>query len=114
MEKSILLLKKDNKIDNLTNINGDCAVELPKLIATLSGNGIVVLDPPRKGCDEKVLNAILASLPQKVIYISCNSATLARDMKNLSKAYNPTFIQPFDMFPQTKHVETLVCLERFN
>lgn len=105
-------LKKDNKIDNLTNINGDCAVELPKLIATLSGNGIVVLDPPRKGCDEKVLNAILASLPQKVVYISCNSATLARDMKLLSKDYTPTFIQPFDMFPQTKHVETLVCLEK--
>ena len=105
-------LKNINKIDNLTNINGDCAVELPKLIASLSGRGIVVLDPPRKGCDEKVLNAINSSLPEKVIYISCNSATLARDVSILSKEYKLTYVQPYDMFPQTKHVETLVCLER--
>lgn len=105
-------LAKKNNITNLTNINGDCAVALPKLVERLSGKGVVVLDPPRKGCDEKVLNAILECEPEKVVYISCNSATLARDIKILSEKYNLSFVQPYDMFPQTKHVETVVCLDK--
>lgn len=100
-----------NNIENMTNINGDCAIELPKLIHSLKGNKVnIVLDPPRKGCDEKTLEAILTSLPTKIIYLSCNPATLARDLNKLCSKYKIDFIQPYDMFPQTKHVETLVSL----
>ncbi len=107
-------LVKANNICNLTNICGDCGEELPKLIKNLKSqnikNLVVVLDPPRKGCDKKVLNALNEALPKTIIYVSCNPATLARDLNYLKEYYNITTIQPYDMFPQTANVETLVCL----
>lgn len=109
-------LKKQNNIENLTNINGDCAKELPKLLNTLNDNKnlYIVLDPPRKGCDKKVLDAIALTSPKEIIYISCNPSTLARDLNFLLKSdkYDIKSITPFDMFPQTKHVETLAILKR--
>ena len=78
-----------------------------------SESGIaVVLDPPRKGCDDSVLQAVVQSGADKVFYISCNPATLARDLKTLCEVYNIDSVTPFDMFPQTRHVETLVLLCR--
>ena len=92
---------------------GDCAEELPKVIAKLKDKGsIVVLDPPRKGCDKRVLDALLYALPDKIIYVSCNPATLARDVKLLLSQYDVESVTPYDMFPQTKHVESVVCLIR--
>lgn len=73
---------------------------------------IIVLDPPRKGCEDKVLQAVMSANPSKIIYISCNPATLARDLKTLTTAYTITSTTPYDMFPQTSHVEVLVCLSR--
>ena len=111
-------LRVINNILNLTNINGDCAVELPKLLNQLSNeqkqNLTIVLDPPRKGCDKTVLDAISKVLPNKIIYLSCDPSTLARDLNYLlnNSNYNIKFIQPYDMFPQTKHVETLTILEK--
>lgn len=111
-------LAKTNNIKNLKNINGDCAVELPKLMDNLKAeeknNLTVVLDPPRKGCDKKVLDAIIQVKPQKIVYMSCDPSTLARDLKILQEQlhYNIKYIQPYDMFPQTKHVETLAVLEK--
>ncbi len=99
-----------NKIKNLQNIYGDCAIELPKLSKKLKSFS-VVLDPPRKGCDRRVLDALNSSLPRKIIYVSCNPATLARDLYELKANYNIVKILPFDMFPQTANVETLVVLE---
>lgn len=108
-------LKIDNNINNLLNICGDCGEILPKLINELV-ECVVVLDPPRKGCDEKVIIAIAKAQPRKIIYISCDHATLARDLYNLQKysndAYTVLSVQPYDMFPQTKHVETVVVLEK--
>lgn len=109
--KSANLLKKYNKIDNLTNFNGDCAKILPKLASSLS-NFVLVLDPPRKGVDRGVLEAIKIALPEKVIYLSCNPATLARDAKELLESYVIKLVQPYDMFPQTANVETLMVFER--
>lgn len=106
-------LKQANNITNLTNITGDCAIKLPKLVQTLGFDNLcVVLDPPRKGCDQKVLASIKSVLPKQILYISCNSATLARDVKFLldDGKYILDFVQPFDMFPQTCHVETLASL----
>lgn len=108
-------LALDNNIGNITNICADCAVEMPLLAKKLDlSNLMVVLDPPRKGCDERVLQSILEASPKTIIYISCNSATLARDVKLLmdSKQYKIDFIKPFDMFPQTRNVETVLKLSK--
>lgn len=109
------LLAKHNNLTNMVNICGDCAVELPKVILKLENKkSCVVLDPPRKGCDKIVLESIKNSNPDFIIYISCNPATLARDLKILTEnsQFSINFVQPYDMFPQTPHVETVVCLKK--
>lgn len=63
-----------------------------------------------EGCDDSVLQAVVQSGADKVFYISCNPATLARDLKTLCEVYNIDRVTPFDMFPQTRHVETLAVL----
>ena len=73
---------------------------------------IVLLNPPRKGCEPTVLEALLRKPPSKIVYISCDPATLARDLALLTPAYRVEAVQPFDMFPQTMHVETVVQLRR--
>ena len=83
----------------------DCADGSPDKAAV----DVVVLDPPRKGCDEKLLKAILKVRPERIVYVSCDSATLARDIKILSSEYELKEATPVDMFPHTVHVET-VCL----
>ena len=71
----------------------------------------IILDPPRKGVDEKVLKSIIDAKLKKIIYLSCNPSTLARDIKILTEnGYKLTYAEPFDMFPQTAHVETLTTL----
>lgn len=109
-------LIRQNNIKNLENINGDCGEELPKLVEKLTAQGKqninIILDPPRKGVSKAVIDAILKCNPSKVIYLSCNPATLARDLKMLTENYQIKSVQPYDMFPQTKHIETLVELRR--
>jgi 23S rRNA (uracil1939-C5)-methyltransferase len=68
------------------------------------------LNPPRKGCDPVLLKELTRLEPSKIIYISCNPATLARDLAFLNPSYQIDAVQPFDMFPQTAHVETVVKL----
>lgn len=73
----------------------------------------VVVDPPRKGCDEDTLNAIISMNVPKISMISCNHATAARDCKYLVEhGYEVEFVQPFDMFPRTKHVECVILLSK--
>jgi 23S rRNA (uracil1939-C5)-methyltransferase len=89
------------------------AVANPAGRAALRAADIVFLDPPRKGSDEATLDAIAAAGVANVWYLSCNPATLARDLRTLqARGYVPAIVQPFDMFPQTGHVETLVTLHR--
>ena len=102
-------LKISNNIKNLEIINGDCSIIVPKVIKDIEEDFTIVLDPARVGCDEKVIN--VAKNAKKIIYISCNPIALAKDLKTLTLTHNIKYIQPFDMFPQTKHVETLVMLE---
>ena len=74
---------------------------------------VIVVDPPRKGCDEALLRTIVQMRPERVVYVSCDSATLARDLKYLKKhGYKAGACQPVDMFPFTKHVENVVALCR--
>ena len=72
---------------------------------------VVVVDPPRKGCDEKLLDTIVSMSPDRIVYVSCDSATLARDLKVLvERGYNVEKVQPVDQFANTVHVETVVLL----
>ena len=101
-----------NNISNVTNICGDCAKVLPDLIKKQTGKTTIVLDPPRAGCDSRVLSAIISAKVDKIVYVSCNPKTLARDLKLLADCYDIKYIQPYNMFPRTEHVESLVVLER--
>ncbi len=98
-----------NDIHNVEFHAGTVESILPSLDVTAD---IVLLDPPRKGCDRQVLDTLLHSKPKQIIYISCNPATLARDLKHLcaSQQYQIQWVQPADFFPQTPHVECAVLL----
>jgi len=73
---------------------------------------VVTLDPPRAGVHTKVIEAIMLAMPKKVIYVSCNPSSQARDLSLMQDLYKITAVQPVDMFPQTHHVENVVLLER--
>ena len=105
---------KQNAIRNgLANVDFVCDLSekaLPKLLKIGTRPDAIVLDPPRKGCEPAVLDAILQSTANRIVYVSCNPATLARDLKILTAGgFAVQKVQPVDMFPQTAHVET-VCL----
>jgi 23S rRNA (uracil1939-C5)-methyltransferase len=73
---------------------------------------VIVVDPPRKGCDIKLLEAIGDAKPNRVVYVSCDPSTLARDLKILEeKGYKTAKVQPVDMFPHTSHVECVALLK---
>jgi 23S rRNA (uracil1939-C5)-methyltransferase len=72
---------------------------------------VIITDPPRAGMHEDVVNAILKSGASRVVYVSCNPATQARDIGLLSAGYDVKKVQPVDMFPQTFHVENVVLME---
>ena len=72
---------------------------------------VIITDPPRAGMHEDVINVILNASPRKVVYVSCNPATQARDLQMMDKKYRVSAIQPVDMFPHTHHVENVVLLE---
>lgn len=103
-------LKELNGLKNLQNINGDFVKEL---IYKINFN-VCVLDPPRAGVNKEAIELIMKKRPQKVIYLSCNPATLARDLCLFCERYNISSLKPYDMFPNTHHVETLAVLELKN
>ena len=99
---------RENKIKNAEFITGDAVKIIPKLFSEGVRADVVVVDPPRAGCDKKVLETFAAMNPAKIIYVSCNPATLARDLKILAELnYTTKKIQPVDMFPFTSHVEAV-------
>ena len=84
----------------------------PKLIAKHGKPDVIITDPPRDGMHKDVIEQILKIEPQKVVYVSCNSATQARDLALMDEKYKVTRVRPVDMFPQTHHVENVVLLEK--
>ncbi len=101
-----------NNIDNTEFIAGDVEVVLDELINKKGINAdIVMFDPPRKGLDQNSIANILKIMPKKIIYISCNPATLVRDLLEFEKGYEIKKIIPVDMFPWTSHVECVSLLE---
>ena len=102
---------KLNGFDNTRFYAGDMAAVLtPDFIAANGRPDVVVTDPPRAGMHEKVVAQLLATAPRKIVYVSCNPATQARDLQMLAARYDVGRIQPVDMFPHTQHVENVAEL----
>jgi 23S rRNA (uracil1939-C5)-methyltransferase len=102
-----------NGFTNVKFLVGKAERLLPEMAAEGIQPQLLIVDPPRKGCDPEVLSAIAKMNPPKLIYVSCDPATLARDLRILSeKGYRVLEVQPVDMFPQTAHVECVVLITR--
>jgi 23S rRNA (uracil1939-C5)-methyltransferase len=106
--------KRNAVLNGITNAEfaaGEAEVVIPKWYKEGNSADVLVVDPPRKGCDEALLQTIIAMKPKKVVYVSCNPATLARDLRILEDGGYKTFeVQPVDMFPHTTHVECVAQL----
>lgn len=102
-----------NNIDNTLFFAGDIKNIMNREFIKNHGKpDVIITDPPRAGMHQTVVSTILNALPKRVIYVSCNPATQARDLKLMSESYNITAVQPIDMFPHTHHVENIVCMEK--
>jgi len=102
-----------NQIDNTVFYAGDMAKVLDEGFIEKNGRpDVVITDPPRAGMHEKVVKQLIKAAPKRIVYISCNPATQARDITWMKDYYKVTKVQPLDMFPQTHHVENIVLLER--
>ena len=114
VEQAIEMAKenaKENKIDNTHFIAGDTEIVLTDLIEKQHiMPDVIIVDPPRKGLDKTSINNILKVKPRRVVYISCNPASLVRDLRMLEEEYEFKVIQPFDLFCFTSHVENCVVL----
>ena len=115
VKEAVKAAEENGKINNINNtefIVGDVEKILDNLININNIiPDIVMVDPPRKGLDNKSIENILKIKPKKLVYISCNPATLVRDLSKLEEKYNVEFIKPVDMFPFTSHVECVSVLE---
>ncbi len=111
---SIIQAKQNAELNQITNVDF-YTDKVEKYLQTINiVADIVLLDPPRKGCNPQAIETLLNLQPSKIVYLSCNPATLARDLKLLcsSGIYQPQLIQPIDFFSQTSHVESLVLLQK--
>ena len=116
IEPAIINARENAKINNIDNAEffvGKSEEIIPELIEKGIVPEVIVVDPPRKGCDIKLLEAIGKAKPKRVVYVSCDPSTLARDLKILEeKGYKTEKVQPVDMFPHTSHVEVVTLLVR--
>ncbi len=116
VEEAVLAARKNaelNGIDNTEFHTGLAEEVVPCLYREGKKADVVVVDPPRKGCDPVLLDTMVQMKPERIVYVSCNPSTLARDLKALcGHGYSIAAVQPVDMFPWTEHVETVVLLEQ--
>ncbi len=104
---------KLNEIGNVEFVLGESEIVIPKLYGEGIKADVIVVDPPRKGCDKKLLEVIAKMAPRRMVYVSCNPSTMARDLKYLAeRGYEVKEVQPVDQFPQTGHVECVVLMSR--
>ncbi len=103
-----------NYINNVEFFTGKAEEVIPQLYKEGIVADTIIVDPPRKGCDIALLETLKSMAPQKIVYVSCDPATLARDLAYLTSeaGYQVEKVQPVDMFPQTTHVETVVLMSR--
>lgn len=116
VEQSIINARENAKNNNISNVQffaGKAEQVVPKLYKQDINADIVIVDPPRKGCEKEVIDTIINMAPQKVVYVSCNPSTLARDIKLLeSGGFKLQKVQPVDQFPWSGHVECVVLMSR--
>ena len=111
--KDAILNAKENQIRNVRFFQGDAGEFMEAMAAEGNSMDVLFMDPPRAGSDEKFMASAVKMGPEKIVYISCNPETLARDLKYLTKkGYQVKKIQPVEMFAFTVHVETVVLLSR--
>lgn len=102
-----------NGIENAEFYVGKAEEVVPGLEKEGIRADVAVVDPPRKGCDEKLLQTLVRMKPERIVYVSCDPATLARDLKYLSgNGFHAEYVQPYDQFSETVHVETVVLMSR--
>ena len=112
VENAIIDAKENLKINNINNVSFICS-DVTKAISKIKEKiDVIFVDPPRKGIDRKAIAIIKKINPKKIIYISCNPVTMARDLSYLNDLYNVEKVTPVDMFPKTAHVEAICVLER--
>jgi len=115
IKDAVLAARENTKINNINNttfIQGDVKEVLKKRNIHSQKPDVIIVDPPRNGLDKLVVESIIKSNVPKIVYVSCNSATQARDLNIFADFYNLTKSQAIDMFPQTYHVENVVLLEK--
>ena len=103
---------KGNGVKNIRFYQADAGEFMVAMAEQGEKMDVVFMDPPRDGSDDVFFQSVIKLATKKVVYISCNPATQARDLKTLTKKYTVTDIQPFDMFPHTRHVECVVVLRK--
>ena len=104
-----------NGLDNTLFFAGDMKdILTAEFVGKYGRPDVIITDPPRAGMHTDVIKTILLAAPRRIVYVSCNSATQARDLALLDADYRVTAVQPVDMFPQTHHVENVVRLDRRN
>lgn len=104
---------KENNVKNVEFHVGEAEKIIPEMISQGIKAEVVVVDPPRKGCDKALLEAIAEMSPERIVYVSCDPSTLARDLKILEEMnYETKEVQPVDMFPQTAHIEDVALIAR--
>jgi len=102
-----------NGVENVEFHAGETEKVIPEMYSRGIRADVVVVDPPRKGCDEKLLDTLVRMKPERIVYVSCKPATLARDLRYLAdRGYAPVDVQPVDMFPMTTHVECVTLMSR--
>lgn len=101
-----------NGIRNVRFRSGTVEAQLKRLNSEGIRADVIVLDPPRSGCSPEVIRSVLENAPERIVYVSCDPATLSRDIKILSERYTVEEIRPFDMFPQTAHIECVAALSK--
>jgi 23S rRNA (uracil1939-C5)-methyltransferase len=108
--------RSNAKLNDLHNVSfavGKAEEVIPAWRAEGIVPDVIVVDPPRKGCEPELLETMIAMRPMRIVYVSCNPATLARDLSHLEAGgYRTVEVQPVDMFPHTVHVESVVLLVR--
>ncbi len=116
VEEAIANAKNNAKINNITNVDfivGDMAkIFTNDFVATHGQPHIIISDPPRSGMHSKVIEQIIQIAPEKIVYVSCNPATQARDIALMINRYDVVKVQAVDMFPHTQHIENIVLLQK--
>ena len=110
-EESIENAHENIKINDLSHFTAYCN-KAEKILETIVPEKVVIIDPPRAGVHPKVLRTLREQLPKRIVYLSCNISTCARDLNQLCEVYDVVFKEVYNFFPATPHIEFLCVLER--